>query len=66
MMFTVAELIGFLSTDTTLLPGTVILTGTPPGVGFVREPPVFLRPGDRVTVSIDGIGELVNPVRGPE
>jgi 2-keto-4-pentenoate hydratase/2-oxohepta-3-ene-1,7-dioic acid hydratase in catechol pathway len=62
MIFSVAELISFLSRDTTLLPGTVILTGTPQGVGFARKPPVWLKPGDTVTVSIDKIGELTNPV----
>ncbi len=62
MIFDVAELIAFLSGSTTLLPGTVILTGTPHGVGFARKPPVFLQPGDIVTVAIDGIGELTNPV----
>jgi len=65
MIFSVAQLLAFLSTDTTLLPGTVVLTGTPPGVGFVREPPLFLGPGDEVAVTIDGIGELRNPVHGP-
>ena len=62
MIFSVAELIAFLSRDTTLLPGTLILTGTPPGVGFARRPPVFLAAGDRVRVEIDGIGALENPV----
>jgi 2-keto-4-pentenoate hydratase/2-oxohepta-3-ene-1,7-dioic acid hydratase in catechol pathway len=62
MIFSVAELIAFLSRDTTLLPGTVILTGTPSGVGFTRSPPVFLQPGDRVEVEIDAIGVLENPV----
>ena len=62
MIFPVAELISRLSRDTTLLPGTVILTGTPPGVGFARRPPVFLAAGDRVEVSIEGIGSLENPV----
>ena len=62
MIFSVAELIAFLSRDTTLLPGTLILTGTPPGVGFARKPPVFLADGDRVEVSIEGIGTLTNPV----
>jgi 2-keto-4-pentenoate hydratase/2-oxohepta-3-ene-1,7-dioic acid hydratase in catechol pathway len=62
MIFTVAELIAFLSQDTTLRPGTVILTGTPEGVGVARQPPVFLQAGDSVTVTIDGIGELTNPV----
>jgi len=62
MIFPVARIVSFLSQDTTLLPGTVILTGTPPGVGFVRNPPVFLCPGDRVTVEVDGVGALTNPV----
>lgn len=63
MIFSVASLVSFISRDTTLLPGTVILTGTPPGVGVAREPPVFLKSGDQVTVSIEGIGELSNPVK---
>jgi 2-keto-4-pentenoate hydratase/2-oxohepta-3-ene-1,7-dioic acid hydratase in catechol pathway len=58
----VAELIHFLRQDTTLLPGTVILTGTPQGVGFARKPPVWLKPGDTITVAIDAIGELTNSV----
>ncbi len=62
MIFSVAYLIHFLSQDTTLLPGTVILTGTPQGVGFARKPPVFLQAGDEVVIEIDGIGRLVNPV----
>lgn len=62
MIFGVAELIAFLSRDTTLLPGTLILTGTPPGVGFARKPPIFLADGDRVAVTIEGIGTLENPV----
>ncbi len=62
MIFTVAELVSRLSRDTTLLPGTLILTGTPAGVGFTRQPPVFLAPGDRVSVTIEGIGQLSNPV----
>lgn len=66
MIFGVAELIAFLSRDTTLLPGTLLLTGTPPGVGFARTPPVFLTDGDRVEVAIDPIGVLENPVRSAE
>lgn len=62
MMFPVAELISYLSQGMTLLPGTVLLTGTPAGVGFARQPPVWLRPGDRYDVEIDGIGTLSNPV----
>ncbi|MFP4222906.1 MAG: fumarylacetoacetate hydrolase family protein [Phycisphaeraceae bacterium] len=63
MIFTVAELIAFLSQDTTLLPGTVILTGTPAGVGVARKPRVFLTAGDEVTVEIDRIGKLTSKVR---
>jgi 2-keto-4-pentenoate hydratase/2-oxohepta-3-ene-1,7-dioic acid hydratase in catechol pathway len=62
MIFPVAELISFLSTGATLLPGTVILTGTPSGVGFTRKPPVYLMPGDTVEVTLEGIGLLRNPV----
>ena len=62
MIFTVAELIEFLSGSTTLLPGTVILTGTPPGVGVAADPPRFLKAGDEVAIEISGIGMLRNPV----
>ena len=62
MIFSVAELISFLSQDTTLLPDTVILTGTPQGVGMARKPPVWLKPGDEVVVELEKIGRLVNPV----
>jgi 2-keto-4-pentenoate hydratase/2-oxohepta-3-ene-1,7-dioic acid hydratase in catechol pathway len=63
MIFKVTTLVSFLSQDTTLLPGTVILTGTPQGVGFARKPPVWLKAGDIVTVEIDKIGRLTNPVQ---
>ncbi|MDM8525268.1 fumarylacetoacetate hydrolase family protein [Desulfococcaceae bacterium HSG8] len=62
MIFSVARIIEFLSESTTLLPGTVILTGTPSGVGFVREPPVYLKPGDVVEISVEHIGALTSPV----
>jgi 2-keto-4-pentenoate hydratase/2-oxohepta-3-ene-1,7-dioic acid hydratase in catechol pathway len=62
MIFSVPALIEFLSGSTTLLPGTVILTGTPHGVGFARKPPRWLTPGDTVTVEIERIGSLTNPV----
>ena len=62
MIFDVRALIEFLSGSTTLLPGTVILTGTPHGVGMAAKPPRWLRPGDSVTIEIDGIGQLMNPV----
>ena len=62
MIFDVPTLIEFLSASTTLLPGTVILTGTPQGVGMARKPPLWLKPGDMVTVEIEKIGKLTNPV----
>lgn len=62
MIFDVPALVSFLSGSTTLVPGTVILTGTPHGVGMARQPPVWLKPGDTVTIEIDKIGQLTNPV----
>jgi 2-keto-4-pentenoate hydratase/2-oxohepta-3-ene-1,7-dioic acid hydratase in catechol pathway len=62
MIFDVPTLIAFLSGSTTLLPGTVILTGTPHGVGMAQKPPRWLRPGDIVTINIEKIGLLTNPV----
>jgi len=62
LIFPVARLVSFLSGSTTLPAGTVILTGTPSGVGAARTPPRFLREGDHVRVEIDGIGSLENPV----
>jgi 2-keto-4-pentenoate hydratase/2-oxohepta-3-ene-1,7-dioic acid hydratase in catechol pathway len=62
MIFDVATLIEFLSGSTTLKPGTVIMTGTPHGCGFARKPPVWLKAGDEVTVEIEKIGRLTNPV----
>ena len=62
MIFDVPALIAFLSGSMTLLPGTVILTGTPHGVGFARKPPIYLKPGDSVSIEIDKIGVLTNPV----
>jgi 2-keto-4-pentenoate hydratase/2-oxohepta-3-ene-1,7-dioic acid hydratase in catechol pathway len=64
MIFDVPALIEFLSGDTTLLPGTVILTGTPHGIGAARKPPIFLKDGDVVTIEIEKIGSLTNPVKG--
>ena len=63
MIFDVPALIEFLSGSNTLLPGTVIMTGTPSGVGMARTPPRWLRPGDEVTIEVEGIGQLTNPVR---
>lgn len=62
MIFDVPTLIEFLSADMTLKPGTVIMTGTPQGVGMARVPPVWLKPGDTVTVEVESIGHLTNPV----
>jgi len=62
MIFSVRKLISFLSQDTTLLPGTVILTGTPEGIGWARSPQVLLKAGDRVDITISGIGTISNPV----
>ena len=62
MIFDVPTLIEFLSGSARLSPGTVILTGTPHGVGSARKPPVFLKDGDTVTVEIEKIGAITNPV----
>jgi 2-keto-4-pentenoate hydratase/2-oxohepta-3-ene-1,7-dioic acid hydratase in catechol pathway len=62
MIFPVRRIVSHLSRYFTLLPGTLILTGTPGGVGFMRRPPVFLRSGQVVEVEIEGIGILANPV----
>jgi len=62
MIFGCAELVSYISRCMTLYPGTAIMTGTPSGVGFARKPPVFLRPGDVVAVTVDGIGTLENRV----
>ena len=63
MIFDIPALIAYLSGSTTLLPGTVILTGTPHGVGMAVKPePRWLRPGDKVSIEIEGIGTLTNPV----
>lgn len=62
MIFNIAFIISYLSAGMTLLPGTVIMTGTPAGCGFARKPPIWLKPGDTVEVEIGGIGVLSNPV----
>ena len=62
MLFSVPELIEFISTFTTLEPGDVIATGTPSGVGHFREPPVYLKAGDTVRIDLERIGTQVNPV----
>lgn len=61
--FSIPEIIAYVSTFTQLLPGDVIITGTPSGVGAARKPPLWLRPGDMIEVEITKIGRLTNPVR---
>ena len=63
LIFKVDEVIAYLSQVCTLEPGDLIFTGTPPGVGMARKPPVWLKPGDVVEIEIDGLGTLQNPVR---
>jgi 2-keto-4-pentenoate hydratase/2-oxohepta-3-ene-1,7-dioic acid hydratase in catechol pathway len=63
MIFSVRDLIAFISRGITLHAGDMISTGTPHGVGFAQKPPAFLRPGDEVVVEIEGIGRLSNPVK---
>jgi 2-keto-4-pentenoate hydratase/2-oxohepta-3-ene-1,7-dioic acid hydratase in catechol pathway len=63
MIFGVAEIIAYASATMTLEPGDLIATGTPAGVGVFRDPPVLLQDGDEVTIEIDGLGALTNPVR---
>jgi len=64
MIFGVAVLVHELSKSFTLSPGDIIITGTPAGVGFIRKPPIYLKPGDHVRTWIQGIGEMNNPVEG--
>jgi 2-keto-4-pentenoate hydratase/2-oxohepta-3-ene-1,7-dioic acid hydratase in catechol pathway len=66
MVFSVPFLIRYISSLATLEPGDVILTGTPAGIGCNRKPQVFLQPGDQVSVNIEGIGTLCNPVVAEE
>ena len=63
-IFNVRQTVSFLSQGTTLEPGTIILTGTPKGVGFVKNPPLYLKDGDKMSVWLgNGIGTLVNDVK---
>jgi 2,4-didehydro-3-deoxy-L-rhamnonate hydrolase len=61
-IFGVAEVVAFISQAITLEPGDLIITGTPAGVGAFRTPPVWLQPGDEITIEIDGVGSITNPV----
>jgi 2-keto-4-pentenoate hydratase/2-oxohepta-3-ene-1,7-dioic acid hydratase in catechol pathway len=63
-IFGVAEVIAFVSQAITLEPGDLIITGTPAGVGAFRVPPVWLKPGDEITIEIEGVGSITNPVTG--
>jgi 2-keto-4-pentenoate hydratase/2-oxohepta-3-ene-1,7-dioic acid hydratase in catechol pathway len=62
MVFGVADLIEYITRTVTLEPGDLIATGTPAGVGAFRKPPVFMQPGDEITIEIEGLGSLTNPV----
>ena len=62
LIFNVQELISFLSQGTTLAKGSIILTGTPEGVGFARDPPLWLKQGDSVEVAVEDIGILCNRI----
>lgn len=62
LIFNTKELLSYCSKNFTLYPGTVIMTGTPEGVGFPRNPPIFLKPGDTIGIEIEGIGNLINKV----
>ena len=64
MIFSVAEVVAFVSQAITLEPGDLIITGTPAGVGAFRDPPVWLKPGDEITIEIEGVGSISNPVTG--
>lgn len=64
LIFGVDEVIAHVSKLVTLQPGDLIFTGTPPGVGVARNPPIYLKPGDRMEVEIEDVGILVNPVVG--
>lgn len=66
LIFTIARLIAYVSQVATLMPGDLIYTGTPSGVGAARKPPVFLNPGDTVEVEIEKLGVLRNTVVGPQ
>jgi 2-keto-4-pentenoate hydratase/2-oxohepta-3-ene-1,7-dioic acid hydratase in catechol pathway len=62
MIFGVADVIAYVTRTITLEPGDLIATGTPAGVGAFRDPPLFMKPGDEITIEIEGVGSLTNPV----
>jgi 2-keto-4-pentenoate hydratase/2-oxohepta-3-ene-1,7-dioic acid hydratase in catechol pathway len=63
MLFKIPTLISFLSNNFTLVPGDIILTGTPHGVGTFRKPPVYMENGDEIIIEIESIGRLMNSCR---
>ena len=62
MIFSVGEILAYLSETMTLYPGDLVVTGTPNGVGYARQPPRFLHPGDEVTVEIERVGSVRTPI----
>ena len=66
MIFSVAKLVSYLSSVMTLMPGDVIMTGTPAGVGFGRSPQLWMKPGDVVSVEVEGLGTLTNPIEAEQ
>jgi 2-keto-4-pentenoate hydratase/2-oxohepta-3-ene-1,7-dioic acid hydratase in catechol pathway len=62
MIFSISRVIAYISGFTRLSPGDIIATGTPGGVGFKRDPQVFMQQGDRVDVTVEGIGTLINTI----
>ncbi len=66
MIFKIPYLVSYLSQSLTWEPGDILSTGTPAGIGAGRTPPVFLKPGDSVSITVQQVGTLTNPVRGPQ
>jgi len=66
LIFGIDEVVSYVSRTSTLEQGDLILTGTPAGVGVFRNPPRLLRPGDEITIEIDGVGSITNPVRAED
>lgn len=65
LIFKVPYLVSYLSQSLTWEVGDLISTGTPPGVGVFRKPPVFVKPGDSLSITVERVGTLTNPVVGP-
>jgi len=66
LIFGIDEVVSYVSRTSTLEQGDLILTGTPAGVGVFRNPPRLLQPGDEITIEIDGVGSITNPVRAED